>query len=334
MSEWLRPLDIQRAFTIAAAESQQDANSVPDWVGLLIWSGWWMNGRTLSNDRTVMVLLLPTRICCPAFCCLGTLIRSIQRGDTALSWNQFLELPEGSRVCLRYPDPKLRHRKIPVKGIIGKTVLGSKAARQVRIVSENRRFNGLTQSVLQCRFDDYEITSAPPLPARLDKRLSRAMLFYKYIIEGFKPTSILAWSKECLLVTNLAAWKNEVESPIVSVQEGSGRHSSYALQELLMWSHDFNAEYSGVFVSSPKSATISSINSPVAILNGPDAIRSWDRIRSPNIIILIDNMEYDDSVENFLALLSDARSDKAIALPDAVPENPPSGVEMVIFNLA
>lgn len=101
-----------------------------------------------------------------------------------------------------------------------------------------------------------------------------------------------------------------------------------------MWSHDFNAEYSGVFVSSPKSATISSINSPVAILNGPDAIRSWDRIRSPNIIILIDNMEYDDSVENFLALLSDARTDKAIALPDAVPENPPSGVEMVIFNLA
>jgi hypothetical protein len=331
MSAWLRPLPLQRKFEVTLTESLQGESSLPDWVGMLIWAGWWMNKRSSQNARTVLVLLLPTRICCPAFCCLGALLRSIEKGDTVLSWKQFTNLPEGSKISLRYPDPRSRHRKIPVEGVICKD--GTQAARKVKILSKNERFHGVVQSVFQGKFDDYEITGAPPLPPRLDKKLSNIILFYKSIIKDFKAISIFSWSRECLLVTSLAVWESEMENITVSVQEASNRSSYYALQELLMPSRDLNVDYSGTFLVKPKADILESIDSPIAILNGPEAIKSWDRIRSPNVIILLDYLEYDETIENFLALLSDSRSNKTVDLPEGIPESPPSGVEMVLFDL-
>ncbi|MDD4357565.1 MAG: hypothetical protein PHN98_09960 [Smithellaceae bacterium] len=331
MTEWLRPLSLQKRFGVALTESLNMESSLPDWVGFLIWAGWWMNKRSSENERAVLVLLLPTRICCPAFCCLGALLRSIEKKATILSWNQFVELPAGSKVCLRYPDPRSRLRKIAVEGIICEE--GSKAERKIKILSKNKRFNELIQSVLQARFDDYEITTVPPPSCQLDKKLSNIIMFYKSIMKDFKAASVFSWSRECLLVTRLAGWKNEVENVNVSVQGASEKHYSYGLQDLLMPSHDLNAEYSGTFLSTPKADILNYINSPLAILNGPEAIKSWDRIKSSNVIMLLDHLEYDETIENFLALLSDARSNRIVDLPEGIPENPPSGVEMVLFDL-
>ena len=331
MSEWLRPLPLQKTFEVACTGSLHAESNLPDWVGFLIWTGWWMNRKSQVNARTVLVLLLPTRICCPAFCCLGALLRSVEKADTVLSWNQFMTLPEGSKVCLRYPDPKSRLRKKPVEGIVCRD--GSEAARKIKILSANKRFSGLTQSVHKAKFDDYEITAAPPLSSRLDNRLSNIGLFYKTILTDFKATSVLSWSRECLLVTGLTGWKNEVENITVSVEEASGRHSSYVLQDLLMPSHDLRAEYSGTFLATPKSSILDDLDSPLTILNGAEAIKSWDRIKSSNVIILLDHLEYDETIEHFLALLSDARSNRAATLPEGIPENPPSGVEMVLYDL-
>jgi hypothetical protein len=277
------------------------------------------------------VLLLPTRICCPAFCCLGALIRSIEKGDAILSWNQFIELPPGSKVCLRYPDPKSNLKKIPVDGTICED--GSKAARKIKIISNCKRFNGLIQSVLQNKFDDYEITAAPSPSSRLDKRQFNIISFYNSIVKGFRVASVLSWSKECLLVTNLNGWKNELEKVVVTVQEGSENFSSYELQELLMPSHHLNVKYSGIFLSTPKSVILNAINCPLAILNGPEAIKSWDRIKASHIIILLDHLEYDETIENFLANLSSARSNRTVELPQDIPENLPHGVEMALFEL-
>lgn len=331
MSEWLQPLPLQNAFGVALRESFTMKDHLPDWVEFLIWAGWWMNKRLPEKAKYVLVLLLPTRICCSAFCCLGALIRSIEKGDAILSWDQFMKLPVGNKVCLRYPDPKERRRKIPVEGMIWEDV--SKVSRNIKIISQNRRFSGLFQSVFHSSFNDYAITSAPPPSSHLDKKVSKILLFYNSIMNNFNGASVLSWSKECVLVTSLAGWKSETDNITLYVHETSKKRSHYALQELLMPSYDPNAEYSGIFMATPKSNILNMVDSPLAILNGPDAVKSWDRIKSSNIIILLDHLEYDVSMENILALLSDACSNRVVDLPEGIPENLPSGVEMALFDL-
>jgi hypothetical protein len=333
MSEWLRTLPLNKAFGVSTIESHEVVDSIPEWVGFLIWAGWLMNRKSPQHERTVLVILLPTRICCSVFCCLGALIRSIERGDTILSWDQFLALPAGSKVCVRYPGSKTRMRKKTVEGIVGRNMTATQAAREITITSKNKSYNALTQWVFQCKFNDYEITPAAPLSSRMDSKLSNIMIFYKTIVKGFRPTSVLAWSRECLLVTNLASWRSEAGGVMIFPQEESKRMSSYTLHELLMPSHDLKAEYSGIFLSTPKSDKTSFLNSPIAILNGPEAIKSWDRIRSSNVIMLLDHTEYDDTIENFLAPFSDARNDKTVVLPEGIPADLPAGVELVIFAL-
>ncbi len=331
MAYWLQKLPIKKAFRVSSTESLQSEDLLPGWVSFLIWAGWWMNKRSRENERSVLVLLLPTRISCPAFCCLGALIRSVENGEAILSWNQFMKLPEGTKVCLRYPDPKSSLRKIPVKGILCDD--SSKTERKIKVLSQNRRFNGVIQSIMKRGYEDYEITASWPLSFQLEKKISNTILFYKAIVNKFKTASVRSWYRECLLVTSLTSWKKEIESITISVRESAENHPNYVFSELLMPSNDLNAGHSGIFLSTPKSDILNSIDSPLAILNGPEAIKSWDRIKSSNVIILLDHLEYDEKIENFLALLSDARSNRSVVLPEGIPENPPSGVEMVLYDL-
>lgn len=330
MANWLQQLPIKKDFRVLSTESVQAEDRLPSWISFLIWAGWWMNNRSSENERSVLVLLLPTRICCAAFCSLGALIRSIEKNDTILSWNQFMKLPEGTKVCLRYPDPKSSHRRISVKGIICDG--SSKTERKIMVLSKNKRFKGVIQSIMQRGYEDYEITASWPLSPQLEIKLSNTILFYKTVVNKFKTASVRSWFRECLIVTSLTSWKKEIENIIVTVSESAENYPNYALSELLMTSKDLNAEYSGAFLSTPKSDILNSIDSPIAILNGPEAIKSWERIKSPNVIMLLEHLEYEETIENFLALLSDARSNRSIVLPESIPENPPSGVEMVFFD--
>lgn len=329
MSEWLRPLLLKRGFRINVTDPIRETESLPDWVGFLIWAGWWMNRRSLDNKKKVLVLLLPTRMCCSAFCCLGALIRSIENGSELFSWDKFLELPEGSQVSLYYPDPKSPHRKVAVEGIVGR-IIDKQTARQIKIISKHRSFKRLIHSVYSCKFGEYRITARSPVPMRWFNKVSNILPFYTKILNNVNPSSVLVWSKECLLITNLSTYRSEIEDIFVSV---INNHYSFGLHELLMPSQDFNADYSGIFLASPKSAVVTSIRSPIAILNGSVAVKSWERISSPNIIVLLDQMEYDDSMENFIAQLSDARAEEVALLPEGIPENLPAGAEMSIFVL-
>jgi len=56
-------------------------------------------------------------------------------------------------------------------------------------------------------------------------------------------------------------------------------------------------------------------------------------VYSQNILILLDQTEYDEGVENLLAQPLSVRNDELLPFPEGVAETLPSSIEMTMFAL-
>jgi|GEM_PF-5491949 len=329
MSEWLVPLNMKKSFELGS-KGQRANGILPEWAGFLIWSGWWMRRTLVKNLRLFLVLLLPTRLCCSSLCALGALIASA--GRTSLEWEEMLPLPTGTRVFLRYPDSKRPQRRINVEGLVsGLKSEGGQIAIWIELLTKGERLSNIKHGIFESKFSDYEISLIPHLSHQQEGKLIDAFQFYEKVTGGSR-ASLLSANSQCLLVTNRSAWGAQIKDTSV-IFDPYGKSRIYQLEDLLMPATEKKAAHAGILVSSQKSEVLANANTPLSILDGPEALRAWELIKSPNLIVLLDQTEYEEDAGDMLALLSSSRTEKAINVPERIPDSPPPGIEMMIYAL-
>lgn len=110
-------------------------SGMPKWIEFMIWAGWKMR-TNISDSRQIMVLLLPERYCCSAFCSLGAVMAGSTFPCDSITWKEFENFDEGKSIFLL-----IEHRgKIkPVEGVVGEFINDINAqGRRVKIQSRNK----------------------------------------------------------------------------------------------------------------------------------------------------------------------------------------------------
>lgn len=318
MSQWLKPLNLLRNIRLET-NSALHGRELPEWASFLIWAGWWMRSTRRANTRIFMIVLLPTRVCCSAICSLGALIGSMAEAKDSLSWERFLSLPVGTKIYWH------ECRKKQVGTIIEKVGAGVK----VKFETKHKRFREASQVFFERHFSECRISLTPFLSGPEEEILGKVKSFYSTIASEFSDTWVSSWSSDCLLVTNMAGWKREVEGLFVADDDND--ENRILLSDAVMWWLNDEIHEPRVRLSSPKSIPPNSNEIPLAILDGPDALRSREMVWSQNTIVLLDQTEYDESSQNLLAQLLSIRNDDLLPLPEGVPDTLPYNTEMLMF---
>lgn len=319
MSVWLSPLNLQRNLRILSPNASE---SIDDWTAFLIWAGWWMRRTVVKNTRIFLVLLLPTRICCSAFCALGALIGSVGKLSGSLTWEEFAQLPHGTKLY-QYFRPEesiwgIVERKIEIGGmqqsrgqIFRRIYIGSGRTRSQELVHEEV-------------FHGYHLF-LDRLSSR--GRLGRITKFFKDLKSPRITFPMVAFEKEYLIVANKTDWKRQIAD--IRIAPIGGSHV-YPLPEILMPCERDEVNCPGFLISSRgTSPHIEGV--PLAILDGPDSLKAWEKIPAPNIIVLLDRIEYDQNSQGILGLLASARDDRRLPAIEGFPDTLPDGIELSMF---
>jgi len=323
MSPWLKPLHLRTGIKMGTIESLK-SSMFPEWASFLIWTGWWMRITRRVNTRIFMVLLMPTRACCSALCSFGALIGSMVEERDSLTWEKCLSLPVGTSIY--WHEGRQKHSGT----IIGKCEVEGLTGVRVKYETKGRRNREATKIIFKHHLSHDRIKLTPFLSNQSEEILETAKTFYRSVTGEVSDLWISSWTSECLLVTNRAGWKRENEGLLAAVATGD---NPIALSDALMWWLKDGVHAPRVCLSSPKSVPINSHEIPLAILDGPDALRSMELVYSQNILILLDQTEYDEGVENLLAQPLSVRNDELLPFPEGVAETLPSSIEMTMFAL-
>lgn len=333
-SDWLEPLGLKREFGIGQVKYVRC--DLPAWAGLLVWAGWWMRRAQVPGARIFLTLLMPTRNYCAPLGALGALFGSIGRTGLSIAWSNFLELPPDTRVYLRIPDHPNAYRALTVEGGLGPAVkIGGSHLRKIRIISDTRRLQGLTLEISAKSFFKYDISLNPHTPARHARRLQGVGKFYADVSPNFEPAWLTFWSPESVVVTNQADWSRQLTGLNAVVKSAEGAHVDVSVQDLLMPASVGTSERLRTVLTSPRTAMRSLRGVPVAILDGAEALRSWEliSISASNLVVLLDRSEYDPQAQDTLTQLASYRNDQLMPIPEGIPNSLPGGIEMTMFAI-
>lgn len=330
MSKWIEPLKLKRPFSIGINENEPSTTYLPDWAAFLIWSGWWMRRTLLNNARVFFVILLPARECCSSICCLGAMLGSIGYRNIDLRWNDIISLPKNTTVYLRFPGSKKDKKNVPIEAKLLDTInIKNQQSRKVFIKSKNKRFKNGTLFLFKNQLEKYQITLTPHLSKHKEGSLSKLDSFYRLTSPDYDSTWINDRSTECLIVTSRAGWTRE-NKDIKLFQSST---NFYKLSNLLMVSNIPDTDYSRLLIASPKSPVCEIDNIPLSILDGIEALKSWESIRSTNTIVILNSNEYNENAESILALFSSARENSLVPVPENTPDKIPTGIQTNIFAI-
>jgi len=330
MSDWLKTINLKKKFSFGSVDQELFGSKMPDWLGFIIWAGWWMRLNHKEDTRIFLVMLLSTREVCSSICSLGAILGSVGKRNINLTWDEMLSLPDETKIYLRFPGKKEDNKKIPISGRLSETInYGEQTGRKIILDSREKRFKNSNLIVFHNRFDQYLLTLTPHLSKPKEGKLAKINLFFKNTSSEFHRSWIHARKNECHLITNKAAWLREIKNVFIYSYNGA----RYNLYDLLMPSTNIHAEHSRFLITSPKSDISGYDYIPLAILDGLDALKSWESVKSSNVIIILDQMEFNEDALNILALLSSARDDKKIPTIKGIPSNFPDGIETIIYAI-
>jgi hypothetical protein len=323
MSAWLAPLSLKRKLRVC---TPHPIESISDWTCFLIWAGWWMHNTIIRNKRIFFVLLLPTRISCSAFCALGALIGSIGKLKGGLTWEEFTHLPPGKKIYqyFRLPESSsaIEEREIEI---------GKKFQSHGQIFQSIHGGSGRNRSselIYIENFYKYQFFLYK-LKKKLGLKWQKMTRFFGDL-KSRNTNYPMLFEKEYMIVTNRTEWKRQVSDIFVTTSKDS---NALSLSQILMPCERDETDCPG-FLFSYKGGDSNVKNVPLAILDGPDALKAWEKVSATNIIILLDQIEYDQNSQNILSLLASARDDRLIRSNEDIPECPPAGIEMSVFHIA
>ena len=180
MSSWLKPINSKKKFSFGSGDKALLGSKVPNWLGFIIWAGWWMRLNHMENTRIFLVMLLPTREVCSSICSLGAILGSVGKRDINLTWDEMISLPDETKMYLRFPGKKEDKKVIPIKGRVSEiSNYGGQTGRKIIIDSREKRFKNGNLIVFQNRFNEYSVTLTPHLSKPKEGKLAKINLFFK-----------------------------------------------------------------------------------------------------------------------------------------------------------
>ncbi len=323
--------DLQK-IAVSDPNNMPGQSAMPKWIRFMLWAGWEMRMNN-SDSRQIMVMLLPERYCCSAFCALGAVMAGSTLSPSSITWNDLRSLCEGETIFLLIEHGgKLK----PVAGTVGKFDDGSVAeGRWIHVTSGNKALNGASVMVLKDNVEKYGLShTAHASQIKLGKLKKISGLFSK-TVSGYDESWIVSNSIESAVVTNKTEWLRQIEGLNIVLPkepEGAGKFS-FELSSLLMISDCRETPSSHTRVVS--SLSIENTGGvPLVILDGADALSKWESCLNGNLIVLLSRSEFTEEAQNILSMLSSYRDDSLLMELGVDPvELMPADSEISLFAL-
>lgn len=282
-----------------------------EWVHLMVEIGYWANLNADNNEigkNTYITILVPTRQCCSQFILFGSVLASLENQKDNLSWQQFIELEEGTEIfCKELAGEKNEFNARA--GNIEKT--NDPLFKRIQVPGKNK----LVIDIYELSFYEREISLIRPPNRLYEETLSSTVKYYREI---FNNPLITPQANSChnLLVTNQTQWIDRSRN-ISSLND-------HKISDLLFLTSEANEQFKKVMLKSeeaynnkPQRDFLRKDDSKVAILDGRKAVLEHYRFlkKQKNIIFLLEYNEYDDSCESMIKeLMEDECRDSGLSL--------------------
>ena len=308
MNQWVDAIGLTVKPRIGTSEFLDAHDDLPDWISFLLWAGWWMRSNARPEWRLHLVALLPARNCCAAITAIGACLASTHDFVDDLTFQEFETLPEGTRVSLRD------------QGRMFEGVLGSSEwrdghlFRKVALATSLRRWKNSTYFVSKSNLNKYQVSTdrRTNLSPQRQAGLERAERFYCTLDARARPGWSLSARREVLLVTSKAAWWRDIENVCGQTQDDE-TSLVVPLAELVVPTEEQHGFPGKTLLSSPSAVMNDAECTAVAILDGPDAIRTAEEVNADAVLMLIEHSECDETAIQEIAALADAREKRRSA---------------------
>jgi hypothetical protein len=243
-----------------------------------------------------------------------------------MTWEEFMSLPPGKKIYqyVRFPESSsgIEEREIEIGRKIQSGGLIFKA------IHRGSGKNRSSELIFLENFDNYQF-----FLYKLKKKLGPKWHNMTRFFGDLKSQDIdfpMLFEKEYMIVTNRTEWKRQISDISITTSKNS---NALSLSQILMPCERDETDCPG-FLLSYKGMDLNVKNTPLSILDGPDALKAWEKVSATNIIILLDQIEYDQNSQNTLSLLASARDGHLLRSSEDIPECPPAGIELSVFHVS
>ncbi|HPQ44619.1 MAG TPA: hypothetical protein PKZ42_10370 [Syntrophales bacterium] len=319
---WLKEAGFLKDIYWVEGESRQ-RSILPDWASFLIWLGATMRRLQFEDMHIFCLALLPTRICGSALSAFGSLTNSLINSENELSWDLFLECEDGLKVYFIQPGKNGKKEQLEGELQCVNSRNGQKL-RSIRIISRSKRFQDLIFQISESKFKDIKVAFHPHYPSRLLNHLHDLSNFFSRTLTNFNKNNLLMHDIESIVITNRAGWFRE-NSEILFGTVGADLSTFLSIKEILL------TRFGRCHLCSPKSREIEILKSPLAILDGLDALRSRESIQARNFLILLDQEEYGEEAEDIFTQFSGYCLRKLSTDYGQLPTRCPDGIDVQFY---
>jgi len=290
--DWLKASGFQQNLNIHLGRDFKQID-FPDFAKFMIWLGYMCRKTQLENYRMVTAVLVPTRISCAAFAGIGAIAAALKEDKSFLSWEKFIKLENSERIFFIHPgkDGKIER----LEGEVGELMLNG-TMRKVKIISKLKRHKDLQITMSKGSFEKREVSLEPFQNNRGLKAVNQVGRFFSGSMIGIEGKNLFLQDNETLIVTQKARFAREMES--LNFSYGNSKEK-FEFDELIM------TQFSRTIIRTPKSIDLHTIECPLAILDGLEALRALENIgKTQNVLILIENSEFNDECQNRISELA------------------------------
>lgn len=324
MNPWVEPIGLRANLRVGTPAFLGAHDDLPEWIAFLLWAGWWMRSNARPESRLHLVALLPARSCCATITALGACLASIREDVNGFSFQDFMALPDGTHVSLRYQRRFLQ-------GVLGPCDrFGSRSYRKVTLETNLQRLRRSAIGIFEHNLSEYQVSTdqRKNLSPQRQAGLERVERFYRTLDPRARTGWCLSPRREALIVTSKATWWREIEGVSAQIDDDETQ-IVVPLTDLVVATEEQQGFPGKTLLASP-SGVMSNTGVRVAILDGPDSIRNAEDVNADAVLMLMEHSECDENVIHEIASMTDAREDDAI--PTGLPDRFPAGVEVSVFG--
>ena len=299
-------LGIVREMFVGDARDGTERQELSKWVNFLFRCGFLLRTCQVNDARIVIALLLPTRELAAAFAAVGIILGSLKSTVEFLTWKQFLTLPSGTELYVRFHHKKSNRS---LKGEVGEKKDGPYGLeRRIKIVNGPKAVRGSSEIVLESTFGRLGISMTEhPKKGRMDS-IVQAGTFLRGVSRFYKPNWLVSSQTEALVITNKAEWKRVCNSVRIGI---AGQPQANFLADVLLASDIRDRRMSRIALSAP-GKDVSSVYAPVAIIDGPRALPQWREVNARNLLVLADQIEFDEECHGAIIDMTTSRDDSLL----------------------
>lgn len=278
-------------------EEYCSATILPDWTSDLIDLGEWVFDSFESSKRKIVVVWLPTRILASAFLSMGIMVASARRGLMPLNYTNFLNLPFGTKVLALEKDNRGRSRAV------SKSILPGRGS-SIRCLGGRGR-----TCIYEDSFPSHSLYPYTPLTERQQSLREDMKNFFSTISGREDGLWALVSKIEAVIVTNRKGWNRHVENISLIYYRRNLQQPLSKMTELLQAGGDVENNAIRILLSSPGDQQPEvDANVPV-LLDGPDALLSITSFHKNDVVILLDECEYDSATDQTIRELLSRRDE-------------------------